>query len=181
MGYYYYFHFCKLRLANVTVNYRRPLLNTLMFNVWYIHTFMNHFSIRLCQRYRISIISDSLARHVYILDISTTKLASAIPFSNLNWVNKHQFITKKLHTLTSEVTYFRRTWWRIFYRGLKIFPKKVVLRWFFSCDGMSIDIQYYPSEIFAVKKPWFSLFWNSFETQLMINCPKLAEVISPLL
>ena len=44
-----------------------------------------------------------------------------------------------------------------------------------SCDGMFVDIQCCPLEIFAIKKPYFFLFWNSCVTWLIINCHKLAE------
>ena len=44
-----------------------------------------------------------------------------------------------------------------------------------SCDGMFVDIQCRPLEIFAIKKPYFFLFWNSCVTWLIINCHKLAE------
>lgn len=86
------FHLCKLHLANVAVNCRRPLLSSVMFNVWIINV-----SRRLCQRHRISMISDFLAWQPYnccFQTLATQKLASAIPFSNWNWGNKNQFMTK---------------------------------------------------------------------------------------
>ena len=47
------------------------------------------------------------------------------------------------------------------------------------CDSMLVDIQCCPLEIFAIKKTLIiPFFWNSCVTQLIINCSKLAEVIS---
>ena len=56
-----------------------------------------------------------------------------------------------------------------------------------SCDGMFVDIQCRPLEIFAIKKPYFFLFWNSCVTWLIINAinwqsrvklPKLLRIVS---
>ena len=63
------FHLCKLHLANFAVNCRRHY--SIRFNVWYVNTFMNHFSNRLCQHHRTSMRSDSIARKLYIFYFQT--------------------------------------------------------------------------------------------------------------
>ena len=56
------------------------------------------------------------------------------------------------------------------------FAHKRIIKIVFSCDSMFVDIQCCPLEIFAIKKSYLFLFWNSCVTPLMINCSKLVEV-----
>ena len=67
---------------------------------------------------------------------------------------------------------------KLLQRPTIFFSHKGSLRIGHSCDSMFVDIQCYPLEIFAIKKPYFFLFRNNYVTELMIRCSKLAEVSS---
>ena len=128
--------------------------------------FLIIFSNRLCQRHRISMIS--LAWQPYnccFQTLVTQKLASAIPFSNWYRVNKNQFTTKNWVNSRRRSRILERRDHESFSKAKISFVHKRSVRVGLPCDGMFLDIQCCPLEIFAIKKPYFFYFgivaWHS--------------------
>ena len=93
-------------------------------------------------------------------------------------MNKNQFVTKNCLNSRRRSRILEGRDHESFTKAKISFVHKRSVKVGLPCDGMLLDIQCCPLEIFAIKKTLFIIFWNSCVTQLMINCSKLAEVIS---
>ena len=166
------FHLCKLHLANVAVNCRRPLLNSVMFDVWYIDTFMNHFSSRLCQRYRISVIYKwlliSAAIHPLFLEISTTKTCGS--FSKATRSKPNNSYLRIMGSL----------WQKEGLHGVMVFTANVKF-WPFYDKRLTSFHELYQNIVFAGYYQVTSLLirWVSLETNLFIAYENDKQFVRP--